>query len=57
MTKNEKEKSLNKYLSELKTKRERPIPSKHQSHPDTYIRFLDNEIKMTTSVLEKLKIQ
>lgn len=52
MTK-EKLQSLKKYISDLKSKLESPLPEKHKGHKHTYHEFLNNEIKKTQAKIEE----
>lgn len=54
MTK-EKLVSLKRYLDHLTNRLSSPTPEKHQSHPQTYKAFLENEIRLVSSQLEKAK--
>lgn len=53
MTK-EKRQSLTKYRNELADKLKEPSPDKHKDHPDTYKRFLENELAAVQSTLDKV---
>lgn len=56
MTK-EKVVSLNKYVQDIKNRLTSPVPPKHSGHPDTYKRFLENELKSVISRLEAAKLE
>jgi len=56
MTK-EKVLSLEKYLELCKSKKTSAIPLKHKGHPESYLRFLDNEIRMVSIKLEAVKLE
>lgn len=52
----EKERSLNKYLSELTDKlNSKQIPVKHKDREGSYRQFLRNEIQIVKSTLEREK--
>jgi hypothetical protein len=51
----EKEKALKKYLENLKNRLSAKVPEKHESHPESYKQFLEREIKIVESALEKAK--
>jgi len=56
MTK-EKMKSLKRYLEKLQDRKSAPTPDKHKDHPNTFIAFLDHEIKMVKSTIEAAELE
>lgn len=56
MTK-EKLVKLERYLLNMQQKLESGIPAKHQGHPETYTRFLRNEIASVKATLEQAKLE
>lgn len=57
MTK-EKLVSLTKYKNELTEKlRSGEVPIKHVDHPNSYINFLKNELKIVTAKLEEAALE
>lgn len=48
---------LQKYADDIKSRLSSAVPEKHKNHPDTYKRFLDNELKTVTSQLDRLKLE
>lgn len=56
MTK-EKLSKLTVYLSNMKDKLSAKTPSKHEGHPDTYRRFLQNEIATVSKQLEEALLE
>jgi hypothetical protein len=53
----EKLKSLNTYLTHLKNRLSDPVPPKHQKHPESFKRWLRNEIKDVKDQLDAAALE
>lgn len=53
----DKQKSLTKYVADLKSKLSDPTPEKHKNNPVTYHNFLRNEIRMAQIALDAAKLE
>lgn len=47
---------LTRYVFDLTNKLTSNVPLKHKDHPETYKRFLKNEIAATNKVIEEIKL-
>lgn len=56
MTK-EKMIKLEKYLLTLQQRLDSSVPQKHTNHPETYKRFLRNEISLVKGTIERAKLE
>lgn len=53
----EKQKSLTRYVADMKSKLSDPVPEKHKNSPRTYHDFLRNEIRMGQIKLDAAKLE
>lgn len=53
----EKIERLTVYLNKMKSRLTDPIPVKHKRHPDTYLNFLNREIKVVVAQLEEARLE
>lgn len=53
----EKLKRLNTYLQKMNDKlNDKIVPEKHKDHPESYKRFLNNEIRMTKLQIDAIML-
>ncbi len=47
---------LNKYADNIRNRLSAGLPEKHKGHPETYKRFLQNELSAVTAKIEEMKL-
>lgn len=48
---------LERYLSNMQQRLESNVPEKHKNHPETYKRFLMNEISTVKAQIEQMRLE
>ncbi len=56
MISKEKLNSLTKYKANLEERLKSPVPEKHKDHPESFKRFLQNELSTVSKVLDEAKL-